>query len=494
MAYPGQADAGAVELTAFQRCCEGVLQIGGGVVLLYHMWLSIARHIFSPENLMFRNPVFDPLLRADLWLAVSYAAAVLLYAAISSLCFAGNRKRIADAIRRPFTMEGIIFLALFLWYIVSCLVYGKGTWNCVKGYRPYVIDLAICVLIIFPLPLVLGQRLTRRVTDWVFHLLALASTCFICWVLWTVHRSGTAILPNGLAVKMNKGSSLYVGVNTNIGGAIGVSIVSIALYMIASHRGVIRWVYSLAMLPNLYAVLLTGSRSCFLGLLIIFPVCVFKMLWQTRLLQGKSTAVRMLAILAVSCCAALLFSFCKDWALRLYRAIAQQEDADKAVTQGFFHDTGRLYIWPAALRLMISDPAVFFLGMPLSDFLQACRTTMQEMFGFGFSVAHAHNQILQIGVVLGVPCMAAFTALLVRLLLRCLRVGLGFVDSEMKNAWVLPVCLLAFMVINLFEPFALLYFSSMGCLFCLFSGWVCAIDRDHPPVRKPAQPESRKIV
>ena len=91
--------------------------------------------------------------------------------------------------------------------------------------------------------------------------------------------------------------------------------------------------------------------------------------------------------------------------------------------------------------------------------------------------AHAHNMILQIGVTLGVPAMIGFIAYLVITFLRCLRVGLGKSRGQMEGMWVLPLAILGLMIVNMFEPFILLYFSAMGCLFVLFAGWVKALDK-----------------
>ena len=40
---------------------------------------------------------------------------------------------------------------------------------------------------------------------------------------------------------------------------------------------------------------------------------------------------------------------------------------------------------------------------------------------------------------------------------------------------------LAMLVVNMFEPFLLFYFSAQGCVFFLFCGWIVALDRGGIP-------------
>ncbi|MBR6955310.1 MAG: O-antigen ligase family protein [Clostridia bacterium] len=487
-------DTGApksVKLTDFQRHYELFLQIAAAVVVCFHFWLSVTRHMWAPENQMFRSDILPPLMTADLWLAILYGLAVLLYVMISAAYLPKSFDRIKAAIKRYFSVDGLILMALFLWYVVCCVVLGRGTTRLVVGYWPFVMDMGICVLILFPLPGILGRQQTRKVLDWVLHAIMAFSTCFVLWALWHLFTLDIVKLPNGLSVGMDKGMTFYMGTNTNIGAAIGTTMVLICLYMISAHRRAVRWIYAAALLPHLLAVLLTNSRANFIALLVTLPMFVFLMIWHS----GRKMALwpRLLTGLAAGVAVALLFWFMRRWVFDLFEAVTHYSErlaaanssiqagktaaAPLIATEGLMRDTGRLKIWPASIRIMTSSVEKFFFGTPIGDYPALIQSTMKEMFKYNASKAHAHNIILQVGVTLGVPAMLAFIGYLVITLLRCLRVGLRKTGGEMQGAWVLPLCILALIIVNMFEPFIFLYFSAQGCLFCLFAGWVKALDK-----------------
>ena len=74
--------------------------------------------------------------------------------------------------------------------------------------------------------------------------------------------------------------------------------------------------------------------------------------------------------------------------------------------------------------------------------------------------------------------LAAFLAFLGLTFPRCVRVVWGRAKDRAEGAWIMPLSILGMLVMTVFEPFIVLYISSLGCLFFLFTGWVKAIDRD----------------
>ena len=468
--------SGQVKLTGFQRRYELFLEIAAAVVTCFHFWLSFTRHMWAPENLMFRSDILPALMTADLWTAILFGAAVLVYVMITAAYLPKSMDRIRAGFRRYLSVDGIILAALFLWFVVCCLYYGRGTMRLVVGYWPYVMDMGICTLILFPLPGVLGWKKTKTVLEWVFHAIMAFSTCFAVWALWNLFTLDIVTLPNGLSVGMDKKTTFYMGVNTNIGAAIGVTMILICLYMAATHRGAIRWVYATALLPHLTATLLTNSRANFIALLVVLPAFAFMLAWHgsRKLLLWQRIAAGLAAALGMG----VLLWFLRYWVFDLFESISGMK-ATQINKQGLLKDSGRLKLWPACLRLMTRSPEDFFFGTPIADFFETIKAVKNEMYNSTrySGQAHAHNMILQIGVTMGMPAMLAFVGYLVITFLRCLRVGLVKSRGQMKGMWALPLGILALVIVNMFEPFIFLYFSAMGCLFCLYAGWVKALDK-----------------
>ena len=375
-----------VKLTGFQRRYELFLQIAAAVVTCLHFWLSFTRHMWAPENLMFRSEILPVLMTVDLWAAILFGAAVLVYVMVTAAYLPKSFDRIKTAVRRFFSVDGIILAAMFLWYVVCCIYHGRGTTALVAGYWPYVMDMGICALILFPLPGILGWKKTKTVLDWVFHLIMAFSTCFVVWALWHLFTLNIVKLPNGLSVGMDQKVTFYMGVNTNIGAAIGITMIMICLYMLAAHRGAVRWVYAAALLPHLLAVLLTNSRSHFIALLVVLPACAFMLAWHgsRKLLLWQ----RIAAGLAAALCVGILMWFLRFWVFDLFEAVTRYSEKISAANaaqngsagavpqianQSLTSDTGRLKLWPACLKLMTRSPREFFFGTPLADFFETIK-------------------------------------------------------------------------------------------------------------------------
>ena len=188
---------------------------------------------------------------------------------------------------------------------------------------------------------------------------------------------------------------------------------------------------------------------------------------------------------------AVLFYFLRGWVFEGFEAITHfkaqltgaatggsgGQAALDAVRENLELDEARAKIWRASLAYMVSSPRAFFFGVPGGLIPQTIKDSMAAIYGTSSMYAHAHNMILQTGLMLGVPGMLGFLALLVMLFVRSLRVVFGKGRAHTPGAWALPIGIAAMLAVNMFEPFLMFYLSVMGCLFFLYCGWVVALDR-----------------
>ena len=81
-----------------------------------------------------------------------------------------------------------------------------------------------------------------------------------------------------------------------------------------------------------------------------------------------------------------------------------------------------------------------------------------------------------------IPCMlaavtlGAFLFFLVKMSIRCVRVGLGKGQGQFQGAYALPIGLLGMMIVNMAEAYLFFYFSFMACVFFLYCGWILTVD------------------
>jgi len=466
-----------VAIPAGQRIYEKTLGLGALLLIIFHSWISFARHFFSPENQISNSNVMKVLMACDKWLAVALLCAGIAYLFMAKTKFSKSWLRIKIAARRTRSKEWVLLAALFAWYILCCLVYGKGSTALIRGYEWWILDLAICIFIMFPMGKAIGAKAAKKWMEIIMHALMVFSTGFIVWALWNLFRLNIVTLPNGLQMGMTSNYAFYAGVNQNIGAAIGVCMVMISVYMIATQCWMLKLVYAIALVPHLIATLLTNSRGSYLSLQVALPVIMFMAMWNT-MKNGKQLK-RVLLSCVTAGVTAVVFWWLRGAVFELFEAVTHLREllgVEENVVREIGVESARLKIWHSTLHVMVSSVQRFFFGVPLGDTSYAIQEAMSKLYGSSTLFAHAHNIILQVGLCMGVPAMIAFVVFLVMLAVRCIRVGIGMVKGCFSGVYVLPATVLAMVIINMFEAFLVFYVSITACVFFLFSGWITAID------------------
>lgn len=115
---------------------------------------------------------------------------------------------------------------------------------------------------------------------------------------------------------------------------------------------------------------------------------------------------------------------------------------------------------------MTTDRFNFFFGVTPA----AVSDTITTVGRFPKEIAHAHNSILQIGVSIGVPMMAAYVVFLFQLGVKSIRIF--FSKTSKASEIIFPGSLLTFLFLNMAEAYLFAYFSIISCAFYLISGIV----------------------
>lgn len=384
-------------------------------------------------------------------------------------------QRTGQRLRRLRCPEMAVLLFMLGYYALLCLVNAIQYPGSFSSAHAYLVDMAVCVLLLFPMAMVLGVRKARWGMDKLLHLLVICFTAFVLWALWVLFNGKKVMMPGGQMVGMRNGNQFQIGANANISAAMCTAMVMICLYMIAMGKGKVKILYAAALVPHLMTVLYTNSRGHFFALWVMVPLLVLMVLWHKT--KGMHVLWRLVISCAGAVAAAVLMTLLRQWVFDLYHAIVPKGKGGGTVRKDMTVDVARQKIWHSTIKHIFSSPRAFLLGTPVSQIPQAIEQAMAGLYGTGHSFVHAHNVILHAGLVMGFPGMAAMVALFVMLFVRCLRVLLGKGKSNPAGAYVLPICMLGMVVINMFESFLLFFLSLMGCLFFLYAGWVVSLDR-----------------
>ena len=129
----------------------------------------------------------------------------------------------------------------------------------------------------------------------------------------------------------------------------------------------------------------------------------------------------------------------------------------------------REQIWNKTISVMQNDWRSFLFGitpMATKDALAQFRAT------------HAHNQVLQVGLILGVPMMIVFTVFLIVMGIKSIRLAFVSGKQRFSGAYILAVVFSTYVVLTLVEAYLVAAFSIMSGLFFLFCGWINVLNAD----------------
>lgn len=386
-------------------------------------------------------------------------------------------------LRRLLCPEAAVLLFLLADYALVCLVNAIQFPGSFSYGHAFLVDMIISVLLLFPMALVMGLHKARRLMHRVLDVVMLGGTGFVLWALWHLFSATSVKMPGGQFLGMAGNYAFWMGSNPNNSAAICTAMLMICLYRMANGKKAEKIVYSVAFVPHLLMILYTNSRGNFLALWIVLPLAAAWALWP--LLASRKRMIRLAVCFSCVVCTAVLLYFLRTWVFDFYRAVVQQlpvRQSTAAAAEGVVRsdlslDVSRQRIWHASVSHMLSSPRAFFLGTPIYEIPRAIKEATVSLYGSGQEFAQAHNIILHVGLVMGVPGMAAFVAFCGLLFCRCVRVLFGKGSKAQPGAFILPLCIGGMVVINMAEALLLFFRTLMGSLFFLYAGWVTAMDR-----------------
>ena len=184
-------------------------------------------------------------------------------------------------------------------------------------------------------------------------------------------------------------------------------------------------------------------------------------------------AVLMVLCTVCSYVAPMIDNGTKSFQLNIARAEGETQTAAQA-GQDDLRDLGNLgtikdreQIWQKSISVIQTDWRSFLFGItPM-----ATKDALAQLW-----VTHAHNQLLQVGLILGVPMMIVFTLFLIVMIVKSFRLGLISGKRYFPGAYILPIVFGTYVILTLVESHLVATFSIMSSLFFLFCGWINALD------------------
>lgn len=407
---------------------------------------------------------------------------------------------------RMFSFEQVFVISFFFWYIVVCLV-----WQAIE-HLPYLSVLkweimftGVSSLILFPLSRFVGKKKSFLFIELLLHLVVISYTVFTVVALYYAFRQQNLILPSGSQAGLTSRMQLVLGTHYNMTGAIACIMFCLSLYMVFTQKAGLKIIYTFFSFIHLLVVILSNSRTDFLGTLFVIVAASFCYSWY--LLQKKrmlSFLIRILISILPSLILGVLFWVLRPFIITGFDQISGFSAAVKSASQASSAHinavlpvhlsvrmpspipsslavsarrittdlNGRTDIWRAGLKVIFSNPVTFFFGVTPVRITEL----LMEIGGLTEAFYGTHNAFLDVGVEFGVPAMLAFLAFSVKIVVRCFRLLLITKGEDFKKLFMIPLTILTLLILNLTEGYLVAYFCIQSYIFFLFCGWVVTLD------------------
>ena len=434
------------------------------------------------------------------WVGLILLIVALMYAGVSILTDSGHAKSVRALCRRMCAREQIALTAIFVWFVIDCLIYqSMGVEACFQknDYPLYLTGLS--ALVFFPLAEYVGSRKARPVIEGIIHIVVISYTIYSAWCLWHYLQMDYVVFPSGKQLAISVNGSLSMGNNRNIVGTAAGVMFSLCLYMIVTQTRFVKVLYGLQLLVNLAVLLLSNCRSGLVGVIAVLVSTIWIVCWMKLPIKKTLYRVGICALLSLSCIVLLRASQKLLFQYLNHKLVTAQTVSEETNGQGTDEEeratsqttetvaknsaikerdltsagsNGRSRIWGLALQIIYYNPRTFWIGVTPGQL----RQYFKEVGNLSKGPYHTHNLYLQIATTLGVPALTVFIFFLLSLAIRCFRI-IRFEDARMfEGAWFVPIILLYLLIVDLVEPMLFTSRSVNQPFFYMLAGWIVAMD------------------
>ena len=438
-------------------------------------WLMIIMAVFNSLWTLLQFVIWDkPYLKLQKWGGLAIIMLIAAYLAFSLLTDRDSRSRIGEWLKKIRSPELIFLTGLFIWYIVVCLIRsridGKAYFASNDSRLFYV---ALSTFIYFPFTAIIGKEKAKKAVDSLFNLALAAYTPVCAWVIWKYYHLELVTFPSGNVAELYKGNSLTMGSNRNITAAYAVILFGICIYLAMTTLSKIRFIYIAAAIVHLVVIFLSNSRTSFLVIAVMMS-CYAVMLGRKYLKKRITVVIGILLIVLASI--ALLY------VLR-YRVLETNADLwrekldnpDAMSVRKFDGFAGRISIWKGAVKIMLSSPDRFFLGITPTNVAGA----LNEVVNSKKTFPHCHNLFLNIGISFGVPAMILFILFTGSIVRKGIRLMIYKGNELPAKIWTVSVIVFGILLIEMLEVLTFGNCFYNGPVFYILAGWIVDMNNRH---------------
>ncbi len=430
---------------------EKVLCVLFGILAGFHLLFTMSIYVMGTQNYLTS-------LKVDRYLALIAVAALIAYVILMTTRYRlFAKKEVVAHVKNVFTGANLWLTILFVWYLVGCTVWCASMGGQIFTMNDrFLLDVFISFFVLYMFPW------DRKVLDWFIHVLMLVNTVFMVWVLYNNFKLNILTVPGG-QIGMTETYSLVIACNRNTTGAFAAVFLMLALFMISTKKGVVRALYIVAAVIQLFPLYLSNSRTPYIACTAVLALAGFFMTY--RKYTGK---YRIPLSLGVGLLCGAGFYFLRYGVIGIYDGVTHLSEqlgtslSDAVRDSDLTNTSGRMGYWKASLQAIVLSNQTFMVGVTPAR--------VEEILGYVRNIennaGYTHNQFLQMAVAFGVPVLAMYCVWLAKLAKQCWQVAFK------GRYWMLSCMVLMLVLSNLMESYLVAYFYFCGGVFFLVCGMV----------------------
>ena len=242
-------------------------------------------------------------LRYQKWIGVAVLTAAAVYVAFTALTDREELSRISASLRRMCSLEQIMLVLLLLWYILDCAVRSRLDGQPLFKFNDNRLFMfTLTVFLFFPFAELMGSQ-AKRIMETMLHVTMAVYTPITVWCIWKYYNVEFFAFPSGYWMASYRETvSMKMGGNVNVTASAAVILFGLSLYMLLTHKGLMRIIYSFTAVVYFCAELLTNSRTSFLALSCVSVAAAVLFMWdklETRKLSQRIGGAAIGAVIAV---------------------------------------------------------------------------------------------------------------------------------------------------------------------------------------------------
>ena len=440
---------------------EGILKWSAFTVMCMQLTIGILWFPFRDLGKL--------LTKVEKWAAIVPAGLAIAYVVYTYFKTPRLMFRIKNFLKGLFCPEFIMLLLFFVWNVICTMsADSRYSRNMFSANDNALFRTFVSVFITFIIGYIFRGDSVMKLMEILFHVFCSVLTVCMIYILYMMCKPEWIHLPGGRTIYMRKTFRLCISCNSNTTGAISEVIFMMCLYMMIVKKGILRYLYTIAMLVHYLIVVLSNSRTCIYATGISIAAIVGKLCFDA--VKNRVFWQKILVSVILSVVTAIVIIELRRLVFYIYESISHLSKyygvSKTGARETEMTFSGRVDIWIASVKSVFQNATHFFFGVTpvrVTDEVSIWTTNHLDMY--------THNEFLEISVAYGVPGLLLYLTWLVMIARSCFRVVNGKIRNMNKGLIILSGMILMLVLANLMEATLLFYqFTIIEGMFFLACG------------------------